>query len=143
MKKSDLKALIKPLVKECIHETLIEEGYLANIVTEVAKGMQGNLVVEARPAPQRRQHANEREQIQKKTSDTRTKFAEHRKKLMDSIGSEAYNGVNLFEGVEPIRAASTQAEAKPGQVDLGDPADSGVDISSLMGGASQIWKAMK
>ena len=26
MKKSDLKQLIKPLVKECIHEVLLEEG---------------------------------------------------------------------------------------------------------------------
>ena len=47
MKKSDLKQLIKPLVKECIHEVLIEEGLLSNVVAEVAKGMQGNLVVEA------------------------------------------------------------------------------------------------
>ena len=48
MKKSDLKQLIKPLVKECIHEVLLEEGLLSNVVAEVAKGMQGNLVVETR-----------------------------------------------------------------------------------------------
>ena len=58
---------------------------------------------------------------------------------MDSIGSDAYNGVNLFEGTE----ATVADEVKRGSVDLGNPADSGVDISSLMGGASQIWKAMK
>ena len=46
MKKNDLKQLIKPLVKECIHEVLIEEGLLSNVVAEVAKGLQGNLVVE-------------------------------------------------------------------------------------------------
>ena len=43
MKKNDLKKLIKPLVKECIHEVLLEEGLLSNVVAEVAKGMQGNL----------------------------------------------------------------------------------------------------
>ena len=37
MKKSDLKELIKPLVKECIHEVLLEEGLLSNVVAEVAK----------------------------------------------------------------------------------------------------------
>ena len=40
MKKSDLKELIKPLVKECIHEVLLEEGLLSNVVSEVAKGLQ-------------------------------------------------------------------------------------------------------
>ena len=45
---------MKPLIKECIHEVLIEDGLLSNVVSEVAKGMQGNLVVESRhsaPAP--------------------------------------------------------------------------------------------
>ena len=63
---------------------------------------------------------------------------------MDSIGADAYNGVNLFEGTEPLtnREASSSGP-KPGSVDLGDPSDAGVDISSLIGGASQVWKAMK
>ncbi len=50
MKKADLKKLIKPLVKECIHEVLIEEGVLSNVVSEVARGMQtqGNVVIESK-----------------------------------------------------------------------------------------------
>ena len=48
MKKTELKQLIKPLVKECIHEVLLEEGLLSNVVSEVAKGMQGNMMVETR-----------------------------------------------------------------------------------------------
>ena len=87
MKKSDLKTLIKPLVKECINEILIEEGLLANVVSEVVKGVQGNLVMEAQAPPRRPQSG--------------------------------------------------------GSVDLGRPGDSGVDISSLMNGATEIWKAMK
>ena len=51
MKKSDLKQLIKPLVKECIHEVLLEEGLLSNVVAEVAKGMQGNLMTETQQRP--------------------------------------------------------------------------------------------
>ena len=47
MKKNELKQLIKPLVKECIHEVLIEEGLLANVVAEVTKGMQDALLTEA------------------------------------------------------------------------------------------------
>ena len=35
------------------------------------------------------------------------------------------------------------SEPKPGAVDLGDPRDAGVDISSIMGGASKMWELMK
>jgi hypothetical protein len=141
MKKSDLKQLIKPLVKECIHEVLLEEGLLSNVVAEVAKGMQGNLVTEIQ---QRRPQAlfDDNLQMKRKTDDTRSNLNERRKKLMDSIGENAYNGINLFEGTEALTGHEA-SQAKAGSVDLGHPQDSGVDISSLVGGASQIWKAMK
>ena len=45
MKKNDLKKVIKPLVKECINEILIEEGMLSNIVSEVAQGMRAPALV--------------------------------------------------------------------------------------------------
>ena len=61
---------------------------------------------------------------------------------MDSIGNEAYNGVNLFEDTQPMTGYES-AEPKAGAVDLGDPRDPGVDISSIMGGASRMWEAMK
>jgi len=136
MNKADLKKIIKPVVKECIHEVLLEEGLLSSVVAEVAKGMQGNLVVESpRPAPV--------EQIHRDTSkNTRKKINEHRARLMSSIDKDAYNGVNLFEGTEPLTSRES-ATPKAGAIDLGSPEDSGVDISSLMGPASQIWKAMK
>ena len=135
MKKSDLKQLIKPLVKECIHEVLLEEGLLSNVVAEVTKGLQGNLVVEA-AAPIRR---DDSEIIRRKTAETNAKLEEHRRRMADSIGREAYNGVNVFEGVDPMQHSEPQA----GAPDLGNPSDAGVDISSLMGDASKIWQAMK
>ena len=46
MKKNDLKRMLKPLIKECVQEMILEEGLLKNIVSEVASGMQGNLVTE-------------------------------------------------------------------------------------------------
>jgi len=131
MKKADLKRLIKPVVKECIHEVLLEEGLLSNVVAEVARGMQGNLVVESVQRPQN-------DSIRRQSTNTKKKLAEHRQQLMHSIGRDAYNGVDLFEGSEPISAAP-----KKGQTDLGDPRDSGVDISSILGNSSQIWKAIK
>ena len=108
MKKSDLKQLIKPLVKECIHEVLLEEGLLSNVVAEVAKGMQGNLVVETRKQ-QPEQMFNENMQMKRKTDESRQKLKEHRKKLLDAVGTDAYNGVNLFEGTEALTTAAKPA----------------------------------
>ena len=143
MKKNDLKRLIKPVVKECIHEVLLESGLLTNIVSEVAQGMNQNVIVEKE---QKQSDAlfNENLQIKKQVQKTNEQLKQHRKKLMDSIGTSAYNGVNLFEGTEPLRNSdATSSGPKAGSVDLGDPNDAGVDISSLIGGASQVWKAIK
>ena len=136
MNKAQLKKLIKPLVKECIHEVLLEEGLLSNVVSEVAKGMQGNLVTET----QTPQPARARERLPK--VDKTKQILEQRKKMMDAIGTDAYNGVNLFEGTEPLSSHEATTNAA-GSVDLGNPRDAGVDISSIMGDASKIWKAMK
>ena len=140
MKKSDLKELIKPLVKECIHEVLLEEGLLSNIVSEVAKGMQGNLIVERKQKPTR-SFVDDDARIKRQTEITNSKLKTHRKKLMESIGADAYNGVNLFEGTEPMTSQEA-AGKKQGSVDLGNPNDAGVDISSLLG-SSKLWKAAK
>jgi len=136
MKKNDLKKLIKPLVKECIHEVLLEEGLLSNVVSEVAKGMQGNLVTET----QTPQPARARERLPK--VDKTKQILEQRKKMMAAVGADAYNGVDLFEGTEPLSSHEATTNAA-GSVDLGNPRDAGVDISSLMGDASKIWQAMK
>ena len=143
MKKNELKKLIKPVVKECIHEVLLESGLLTNIVSEVAQGINQNVIVETEQK-QSDTLFNENMQIKKQVQKTNEQLKQHRKKLMDSIGSEAYNGINLFEGTEPLsNREATSSGPKPGTVDLGDPNDSGVDISSLIGGASQVWKAIK
>lgn len=139
MKKADLKKLIKPLVKECIHEVLIEEGVLSNVVSEVAKGMQSNVVVETKSKKQNDRLFNEDLQMKRSQEEGRLKLQEHRKKLLEAVSADAYNGVDLFEGTTPMAA---QSEPQAGSIDLGDPGSSGVDISSLMGGASQVWQQM-
>jgi len=140
MKKNDLKQLIKPLVKECIHEVLLEEGLLSNVVSEVAKGLQGNLVVETQQK-QSQSLFNEDLQMKRKADDSRVQMKEHRKKLMDAIGKDSYGGIDLFEGTEP--APGQEPRQEQGQTDLGNPGDAGVDISSIFGNSSRIWEAMK
>jgi len=129
--KADLKQLIKPLVKECIHEVLLEEGLLSNVVAEVAKGMQGNLMVEA-----------QQPQVPRPLPPRPKQNTAQRQKIMKAVGADAYNGVNLFEGTEAMTSYEA-ADSKPGSVDLGDPTSAGVDISSLVGGAGRMWNALK
>jgi len=132
VKKSDLKQLIKPLVKECIHEVLLEEGLLSNVVSEVAKGLQTqSLIVES----QRITPAQPKAQKQRSPD-----AGAQRKKLLDAIGKDSFNGVDLFEGSTPVPA---QRETTAGTVDLGDPGDSGVDISNLVGNSDKMWEMMK
>ena len=117
-----------------MHEVLLEEGLLSNVVAEVAKGMQGNLITESR-APSPPPRAKDREVVN-------TKLVEQRKKLMGALNADAYNNVNLFEGTEPMSTYEAPTSS-PGGVDLGSSRDAGVDISSLTSGASKIWQSMK
>lgn len=143
MKKNELKQLIKPVVKECIQEVLIEEGLLTEVVSQVAAGMSKQPIVENKPKKKNNNLFNEDLQMQRKSREANKKLQEHRKKLLDSIGQDAYNGVDLFEGTEPMRQSGTPGESHRPNV-LGDnPSDAGVDISSLMGQASKVWQALK
>jgi hypothetical protein len=141
--KAQLKSLIKPVVKECIQEVLIEEGLLTEVVSQVAAGMSKQPIVENKPKKKNNNLFNEDLQMQRKSREANKKLQEHRKKLLDSIGQDAYNGVDLFEGTEPMRESGTPGASHRPNV-LGDnPSDAGVDISSLMGQANKVWQALK
>ena len=143
MNKSQLKKLIKPVVKECIQEVLIEEGLLTEVVAQVASGMSRQPIVENKPKKRNDKLFNEDLQMQRKSREANKKLQEHRRKLLDSIGGDAYNGVDLFEGTEPIRQTGTPGQAHNPSVLGDDPSDAGVDISSIMGNSSKIWQALK
>ena len=143
MNKSQLKKLIKPVVKECIQEVLIEEGLLTEVVAQVASGMSRQPIVENKPKKRNDKLFNEDLQMKRKSREANKKLQEHRRKLLDSIGGDAYNGVDLFEGTEPIRQTGTPGQAHNPSVLGDDPSDAGVDISSIMGNSSKIWQALK
>ena len=136
MKRSELKRIIQPLVKECVQETLLESGLLSSIVSEVAQGLGGGQVITEQKtieAPRTRDVENIRLKETKR----------QRKELLDAIGKDAYNGVDLFEGTSPIRDSGTpspSAQASPmyGQ----DPNDAGVDISGILALGGKNWKTL-
>ena len=140
MKRSELKQALKPLIKECIKEVILEEGVLSGVVSEVVKGLGTNTIVEQRTQPPPRPAVNEqreREQIRAKTNETR-------KRMLDAIGSSStINGVNIFEGTEPLKragSAGTAGTSSPlGDVEPGDP---GVNIDGILSVGGSKWKAL-
>jgi len=136
MKKSELKQLLKPLIKECIKEVMFEEGVLSNIVSEVAQGLGNKTIVASKQhvAHTAQQSINEQQEIKAE----RQKTQETRKRMLDAIGTESYNGVDLFEGTTLTPQKSDQTSALAGI----DPGDQGVDINTIFGGASKNWSHM-
>jgi len=140
MNKNDLKKVLKPLIKECIKEVIFEEkGALSHIISEVANGLS------ATPQKSVVKETAEKKWMAraKAASSTKNKevLIERKKKLLDSIGNEAYNGVNLFEGTTPAPAPSSGGHQGP--LSGMAPNDPGVDISNIFSGkASAIFSKM-
>lgn len=132
MKKNELKNMLKPLIKECIKEVIFEEGALSTIITEVVKGTSGSqrIVETERPKQDFAKHERKMQEVK-----------ERKRKLLDSIGKDAYNGVNLFEGTTPTTAPSSAQGQGP--LDGIAPNDPGVDISNIFSGHSaKIWQKL-
>jgi hypothetical protein len=133
MKKNELKKMLKPLIKECIKEVIFEEGALSTIISEVMKGTSGSeRIVETRTQKPKQDFQRQERKMEE--------AKQRRKKLLDSIGTDAYNGVNLFEGTTPAPAQKQQGQ---GPLDGVAPSDPGVDISSIFSGHSaNIWQKL-
>ena len=137
MKKDQLKKILRPMIKECIREVIFEEGTLSTIISEVVRGTSSQQVVvsETKTNPVKQQNNTERAERKRK------QLLEQKRKMLDAIGSTAYNGVDLFEGTTPI--ASTPSGGTPqgsGALDGVAPNDPGVDISSFA--SNGIWKKL-
>ena len=129
MKTSDFKKILKPLIKQTIKEVLFEEGVLSGVVSEVARGLQNNLVVEA---------ASPQVSKQKETTSAQEKEYEKNrqariKRLNESTKTKL--GADAFHNTKEL---STGASHSP----LGgvSAADSGVDISDIEKLSKGRWK---
>ena len=131
MKKDELKKILKPLIKECIKEVMFEQGTLSTVISEVVKGLGNPIISESRsasPAPKTTQRV-----------ETAKEAKQRRQRMLEAIGRDSFNGVDLFEGTTPAPAPSK--ESGHGPMAGTDPRDPGVDISSFLG-ASANWKTL-
>ena len=133
MNKAELRKMLKPLIKECVKEVIFEDGTLSTVISEVVKGL-GNPLTEPRSASLKRSYKVETDDEAK---SRREKLQERQKNLMDSIGKDAYNGVNLFEGTTPAPSPKEQGRSPLSGVDANDP---GVDLSSFA--SAGTWKKL-
>ena len=142
MKKSELKTVLRPLIKECVKEIMFEDGILSGLISEVIQGLGGQVLSENTTAkrqkvPEQQNDAEIARQQQVAKIKAMEQAAQTRKKMSEAIGKGAYGGVDLFEGTV---AAPAQAESKQGDPLAGtDPNDAGVDISNLFGGVNKSW----
>lgn len=134
MNKDQLKKTLRPMIKECIKEVIFEEGILSSIISEVVKGTGTPLVESRQPAYQQPQidyEAREREAKEK------------RRKMLDSIGRDSYNGVDLFEGTQPLQERRSSSTSPQGSKPLDGvaPNDPGVNLGSL-GVDTRLWSKL-
>ena len=137
MKKSELKKVLKPIVKECIQEALLEEGLLSNVIAEVVKGLNVQPLIEnTQPEPSQAQ-VTEQKILDEETEKRKQKINETRRQMLDAIGKDSYNGIDLFEGTQPMHESSNPHSPLANT----DPKDAGIDISNLMGN-KKVWKTL-
>ena len=129
------------MIKESVKEVLVEEGVLKSVISEVVKAVGQTQAIQQPVATQ--QTFTEQASLEA-AEKQKQKLAETRKKMLDAIGKDSFGGVDLFEGTTPIKKAGSPAAptgAPSSALEGVDPNDSGVDISSLLGGAN-VWKQL-
>ena len=141
MKRSELKKLIKPIVRECVQETILNDGLLSNIVSEVAQGMGNQFLVENKEEVVPSMSNENSVQMEAIEAKKKGQLKEYKQQLLDQIGSEAYGGIDLFEGTSPAapELGGTQAASPLANK---DPEDAGVDISGIVSLGGKNWKAL-
>lgn len=136
MKKEELKTILKPVIQECVREMIAEKGFLSSIISEVYSASGNRAVVQETRQPN--YEKREAEFIREKTQKTSQALLEHKKKLMDAIGKNAYGGVNVFEGLQPIdegkKPSSRPDHSPPSALEVLDPGNTGgINIDRIPG----------
>ena len=124
MKKSDLKKVLEPIIKECITEMLLEEGLLKSVVQQITEGIQPQQQVVVKESSEKPSY----EEVKKKTN-----------KVIEAMKNKRIGGTNVFEGTTPPPAQTSVSSQASNPLGNKDPRDPGVDISALY---NPNWKRL-
>jgi len=119
MNTNEFKKILKPLIEKTVREVLLEQGILSNIVSEVAKGLQGNIVKE--------DNLREKERI----------YERQRQERIKKLNETASIGKSVFDDVAPVKESNGTSPLAG--VDSSDP---GIDISAIQKLSRGKWKAL-
>ena len=138
MDKSSIKKTIKPLIKECLTEILMEEG----LIKLVKENIQKESKQFVRPQQEEAYDLKEKQFIQKNQPNKKISLQEAKQKMLKEIGM---SGFDPFAGSIPLsddsssqedhelNESSSQKKLMPGIQ------GSGVDISKLMSANKNAW----
>ena len=139
MKNDELKKVLKPLIKECIREVVFEEGILSGIISEVLKGTTPAVEKQQITEIKKPENTTNYRQVDHR-EDYKLKLKETKQKMLSAMGEGAYNGMDLFEGTDPLRSTGAAGESRASSpLEMYAPEDSGVDISAIF---SSKWKGL-
>jgi hypothetical protein len=137
MKQSEFKKILKPLIKQCIKEVIFDEGVLSGIISEVVKGTDSSITAQEVKTFDQEKQIKQRKNFE---DQGKIKLQETRKRMLDAIGIDSFNGIDVFENTEPLNKAGTLGESKVSSpLEMYAPEDPGVDISKLF---NPRWKEM-
>lgn len=143
---------LKKIIRECIKEVIFEEnGVISHIIKE-SLSISPIKDIEHIPFEQDRQG---KRSIQEEKlfnvgstgrqsslpSREKQQISETKKKLMETIGKDAYNGVNLFEGTAPLSSGGNVGNtvtAPSSPLSNVAPDDPGVPIDKIFE-SSHLW----
>lgn len=129
----EMKKIIKPLIKECLTEILVEQG-LTSLIKENTVSQPAKQVFQ-QPSPVKKQLAQHDESLEEK----KRKLREHQEKMLKEIGA---SGFDPFAGTEPI-VESNAPEMHDSSISTGNLmagiSGAGVDISRLMNANKKSW----
>jgi hypothetical protein len=119
MKKEELKKILKPLVRECVNESikevLLESGLLKTVISEVLKGVSGKTIKEEKTVTD---NQSDNLVLKEKTNDfssfkrnlnldenkniKTTHRLDEAKKVLDEIGKKAWGGIDIFKNINDV-----------------------------------------
>ena len=129
-----MKKILKPLIRECIKEVLFEDGILSSVISEVMLAT-GGLTIGKEKIQETPVRVKKDEEAAQRHHQQQ--LQEQRQKMLDAIGKDSYNGVNLFEGTTPVPTEKAGGRGPLAGTSANDP---GVDISNFT--KNNVWKKL-
>ena len=130
LKIEELKKLLKPLIRDLIKEVILEEkGVLSHIIKE-SLSMSPQIDTKSIPFVEERQVQKQNQVVSQKEKQ---KIQEVKKKLLDTVGKSAYNGIDIFENTTPLSTGGNleNVTAPQSALSIYSPDDPGIPVDKI------------